>query len=192
MIIQIASHFGARRQEAQRLGRILRPKARTSDGFNAFFYTLISKDTQEMFYSSKRQQFLVDQGYAFKVVTNLAAFAASAELAYSSKAEQRTLLQKVLLAHADGSADAEEEMDDAAVRSATLDAPAEGVVSRKRGSMSELSGGDGLRYKEMNRGAHTTGGARSGPRPQQPQGSQMQKHRLLQQRANEKKKARQA
>ncbi len=70
VIIQIASHFGARRQEAQRLGRILRPKARSGDAFNAFFYTLISRDTQEMFYSTKRQQFLVDQGYAFKVITD--------------------------------------------------------------------------------------------------------------------------
>ena len=40
-------------------------------GFNAFFYTLVSKDTQEMYYSTKRQQFLIDQGYSFKVITNL-------------------------------------------------------------------------------------------------------------------------
>ena len=39
--------------------------------FDAFFYTLVSKDTQEMFYSTKRQQFLIDQGYSFKVITNL-------------------------------------------------------------------------------------------------------------------------
>ena len=39
--------------------------------YNAFFYTLVSTDTQEMYYSTKRQQFLIDQGYAFKVVTNL-------------------------------------------------------------------------------------------------------------------------
>ena len=69
VIIQIASHAGARRQEAQRLGRILRPKQRSVKGeFNAFFYSLVSKDTQEMYYSTKRQQFLIDQGYAFKVV----------------------------------------------------------------------------------------------------------------------------
>ena len=50
-------------QEAQRLGRILRPKTRagSSSGFNAFFYSLVSRDTSEMLYSSKRQQFLVDQ-----------------------------------------------------------------------------------------------------------------------------------
>lgn len=62
VIIQVSSHFGSRRQEAQRLGRILRPKSYTqTDGsnrssFNAFFYTLVSTDTQEMFYSTKRQQ----------------------------------------------------------------------------------------------------------------------------------------
>ena len=75
-LIQISSHAGSRRQEAQRLGRILRAKKARSgtspaDEFNAFFYTLVSKDTQEMFYSTKRQQFLIDQGYQFKVVTNL-------------------------------------------------------------------------------------------------------------------------
>jgi len=63
-------------QEAQRLGRILRAKksrggSAPADEFNAFFYTLVSKDTQEMFYSTKRQQFLIDQGYQFKIVTNL-------------------------------------------------------------------------------------------------------------------------
>ena len=62
VMIQVSSHFGSRRQEAQRLGRILRPKSYTqTDGsnrssFNAFFYTLVSTDTQEMFYSTKRQQ----------------------------------------------------------------------------------------------------------------------------------------
>ena len=72
VIIQVSSHFAARRQEAQRLGRILRPKKGQRAGeFNAYFYTLVSRDTREMYYSTKRQQFLVDQGYAFKVVTNL-------------------------------------------------------------------------------------------------------------------------
>lgn len=85
VLIQISSHAGSRRQEAQRLGRILRAKkkskaaAATAAGggggggeeaepeFNAFFYTLVSRDTQEMWYSTKRQQFLIDQGYTFKV-----------------------------------------------------------------------------------------------------------------------------
>ena len=66
---QISFHGGSRRQEAQRLGRILRakPGQQNNDEFNAFFYSLISQDTQEMAHSSRRQQFLVDQGYAFKV-----------------------------------------------------------------------------------------------------------------------------
>lgn len=45
----------------------MRPKARSEDEFNAFFYSLVSKDTSEMYYSTKRQQFLIDQGYSFKV-----------------------------------------------------------------------------------------------------------------------------
>ncbi|KAJ1640181.1 hypothetical protein T492DRAFT_1139070 [Pavlovales sp. CCMP2436] len=67
VIIQVNSHFGARRQEAQRLGRILRAKKGAVPGVvNAWFYTLISRDTAEMFYSAKRQQFLIDQGYDFE------------------------------------------------------------------------------------------------------------------------------
>ncbi len=50
------------------LGRILRPKMQLENGYNAFFYSLVSKDTQEMYYSTKRQQFLIDQGYSFKVL----------------------------------------------------------------------------------------------------------------------------
>eukprot|EP00466_Bigelowiella_natans_P013496 jgi/Bigna1/88846/estExt_fgenesh1_pg.C_390061 len=68
VIIQISSHFAARRQEAQRLGRILRPKPVSSSRFNAFFYTLVSSDTTEVKYATKRQRFLVDQGYAYRIV----------------------------------------------------------------------------------------------------------------------------
>ena len=80
VVIQVTCHFGARRQEAQRLGRILRPKTTTGNNtgaraggrsFDAFFYTLVSTDTQEMEFSGKRQQFLVDQGYSYEVVENL-------------------------------------------------------------------------------------------------------------------------
>ena len=62
VIIQVSSHFGSRRQEAQRFGRILRAKPGADDGeCNATFYTLVSKSTQEMYFSPKRQQYLVDQ-----------------------------------------------------------------------------------------------------------------------------------
>lgn len=68
VLIQICSHFGARMQEAQRLGRILRKKPGKIDEFNAFFYTIVSEDTKEMFFSTKRRQFLTNQGYVFEVV----------------------------------------------------------------------------------------------------------------------------
>jgi DNA excision repair protein ERCC-3 len=66
-LIQISSQYGSRRQEAQRLGRILRPKKGQTRKLNAYFYSLVSTDTEEMYYATKRQQFLVDQGYEFKV-----------------------------------------------------------------------------------------------------------------------------
>lgn len=71
VLIQISSHGASRRQEAQRLGRILRAKKTgrvKPDEFNAFFYSLVSQDTREMAYSVGRQRFLVDQGYSYKVL----------------------------------------------------------------------------------------------------------------------------
>eukprot|EP00771_Trimastix_marina_P001846 gnl/Trimastix_PCT/2951.p1 GENE.gnl/Trimastix_PCT/2951~~gnl/Trimastix_PCT/2951.p1 ORF type:complete len:780 (+),score=291.36 gnl/Trimastix_PCT/2951:43-2382(+) len=95
VIVQISSHYGSRRQEAQRLGRILRPKAQGTEGFNAFFYSLVSKDTQEMYYATKRQRFLVDQGYSFKV-TGLTGMDVDAPLHLSTLAEQEALLRRIL------------------------------------------------------------------------------------------------
>ncbi|EFC41711.1 predicted protein [Naegleria gruberi] len=69
VIIQISSHFGSRRQEAQRLGRILRPKNGTNK--QAYFYSLVSQDTKEMFFATKRQQFLTNQGYSFRVLADI-------------------------------------------------------------------------------------------------------------------------
>lgn len=101
VIIQISSHFGARRQEAQRLGRILRPKQAQLNGFvtttyNAFFYTLVSCDTREMYFSTKRQQYLVDQGYTFKVVQDLVDEANSKSKLLKTKSDEMNLLNKVL------------------------------------------------------------------------------------------------
>lgn len=71
VLIQISSHGGSRRQEAQRLGRILRAKkGAIAEEYNAFFYTLVSQDTMEMNYARKRQRFLVNQGYSYKVRSN--------------------------------------------------------------------------------------------------------------------------
>lgn len=69
VLIQISSHGGSRRQEAQRLGRILRAKKNGSN--QAFFYSLISENTFEMEYSLKRRSFLVNQGYTYKTIENL-------------------------------------------------------------------------------------------------------------------------
>uniref|UniRef100_A0A670K4C8 General transcription and DNA repair factor IIH helicase/translocase subunit XPB n=1 Tax=Podarcis muralis TaxID=64176 RepID=A0A670K4C8_PODMU len=107
VLIQISSHGGSRRQEAQRLGRVLRAKkGMVAEEYNAFFYSLVSQDTQEMAYSTKRQRFLVDQGYSFKVITKLAGMEEE-ELMFSSKEDQQQLLQKVLQA---SDMDAEEEV----------------------------------------------------------------------------------
>ncbi|ELP91292.1 DNA repair helicase XPB2, putative [Entamoeba invadens IP1] len=67
--IQLSSNGASRRQEAQRLGRILRAKkGAASNRANAYFYTLTSQDTREMYFSQKRQHFLLDKGYVFKTI----------------------------------------------------------------------------------------------------------------------------
>uniref|UniRef100_A0A8K9X0Z4 General transcription and DNA repair factor IIH helicase/translocase subunit XPB n=1 Tax=Oncorhynchus mykiss TaxID=8022 RepID=A0A8K9X0Z4_ONCMY len=107
VLIQISSHGGSRRQEAQRLGRVLRAKkGMVAEEYNAYFYSLVSQDTQEMAYSTKRQRFLVDQGYSFKVITKMAGMEED-NLMFSSREEQYQLLQKVLAAT---DLDAEEEV----------------------------------------------------------------------------------
>ncbi|MDZ4858874.1 MAG: helicase-associated domain-containing protein [Candidatus Hydrogenedentes bacterium] len=62
--IQVSGTFGSRQEEAQRLGRILRPKI---DGTVAHFYSLVSKDTCDQDYSVKRQLFLTEQGYRYEI-----------------------------------------------------------------------------------------------------------------------------
>ncbi|RZC85705.1 hypothetical protein C5167_026376 [Papaver somniferum] len=113
VIIQISSHAGSRRQEAQRLGHILRAKGKHQDRmaggkeeYNAFFYSL------EMYYSAKRQQFLIDQGDSFKVQFWQLLFTpcvhastdhhklppsdSGADLGYHSRDDQLHLLRKIL------------------------------------------------------------------------------------------------
>lgn len=98
VIIQISSHFASRRQEAQRLGRILRPKSSSSSRFNAFFYSLVSEDTKEVRYATKRQSFLVDQGYSFQVITyqNLMDPETEKMLKYHEKDDQLRLLSNIM------------------------------------------------------------------------------------------------
>ena len=63
--IQVSGTFGSRQEEAQRLGRVLRPKA---DGRQAHFYTVVSRDTIDTDYAAHRQRFLAEQGYAYTIV----------------------------------------------------------------------------------------------------------------------------
>ncbi len=63
--IQVSGTFGSRQEEAQRLGRILRPKA---DGGRARFYTVVSRDTNDTEFAQRRQRFLAEQGYAYQLV----------------------------------------------------------------------------------------------------------------------------
>ncbi len=63
--IQISGSYGSRQEEAQRLGRLLRPKA---DGRSASFYTLIARDTVDQDFAQNRQRFLAEQGYSYEIV----------------------------------------------------------------------------------------------------------------------------
>lgn len=63
--IQISGSFGSRQEEAQRLGRLLRPK---QDGRSASFYTLISRDTVDQDFAQNRQRFLAEQGYSYEIL----------------------------------------------------------------------------------------------------------------------------
>lgn len=134
VLIQVSSHGGSRRQEAQRLGRILRAKkGAVAEEYNAFFYSLVSQDTQEMHFSRKRQRFLVNQGYSYKVVTKLEGME-SEPLALNNRDDQLKLLQEVLL-------------------TTDVDSQEEGVggefgskgstTTRKAGNIGAISGADG-------------------------------------------------
>lgn len=147
VLIQISSHGGSRRQEAQRLGRILRAKkGAIAEEYNAFFYTLVSQDTMEMNYSRKRQRFLVNQGYSYKVITKLAGMEEEPDLLYSNREEQGQLLQQVLQA---SDIDCEDEK-----------IPGEGgprgaAGNRRAGHMGSMSGADDAVYYEFRKSANT-------------------------------------
>ena len=63
--VQVSGAFGSRQEEAQRLGRLLRPKG---DGRTAHFYTVVMRDTQDQDYAAHRQRFLAEQGYAYTIM----------------------------------------------------------------------------------------------------------------------------
>jgi DNA excision repair protein ERCC-3 len=63
--VQVSGTFGSRQEEAQRLGRLLRPK---HDGRSARFYAVVSRDTVDQDFAAHRQRFLAEQGYAYRIV----------------------------------------------------------------------------------------------------------------------------
>jgi DNA excision repair protein ERCC-3 len=65
VLIQVSGMFGSRQEEAQRLGRILRPK---QNGLLAHFYTIVTRDTLDQEYAAKRQLFLTEQGYHYTIL----------------------------------------------------------------------------------------------------------------------------
>ena len=63
--VQVSGSFGSRQEEAQRLGRLMRPKA---DGRTAHFYAVIARDTVDQDFAAHRQRFLAEQGYAYTII----------------------------------------------------------------------------------------------------------------------------
>jgi DNA excision repair protein ERCC-3 len=62
--IQVSGAFGSRQEEAQRLGRILRPK---KNGEQAIFYSIVTRESRELDFAMKRQLFLAEQGYPYEI-----------------------------------------------------------------------------------------------------------------------------
>jgi DNA excision repair protein ERCC-3 len=69
MAVQVSGSFGSRQEEAQRLGRILRPKPGVDGGpgRNSYFYTIVSRFTVEEDFAANRQKFLAEQGYKYSI-----------------------------------------------------------------------------------------------------------------------------
>lgn len=142
----------------------MRAKRRNDEGFNAFFYSLVSKDTQEMYYSTKRQQFLIDQGYSFKVITDLEGSKDMPGLVYSTRDEQIELMQEVLTAKdsdADLGADVKGGEDDLAGTITSKDFGFPGA-KRTTGSLTAMSGGSHMSYREQNKSANRMIGKEGG------------------------------
>ncbi len=63
--VQVSGTFGSRQEEAQRLGRVLRPK---EDGRAAHFYSIVTRDTVDADFAQHRQRFLAEQGYSYRII----------------------------------------------------------------------------------------------------------------------------
>eukprot|EP00930_Biecheleria_cincta_P102545 TRINITY_DN942_c0_g1_i1.p1 TRINITY_DN942_c0_g1~~TRINITY_DN942_c0_g1_i1.p1 ORF type:complete len:554 (-),score=99.11 TRINITY_DN942_c0_g1_i1:5-1666(-) len=147
VIIQISAHYGSRRQEAQRLGRILRPKPNSNSAsrYNAFFYSLVSRDTQEMFHANRRQQFLVEQGYNYQVLRDRSVERMDDKnLVYASQEVQLQLLKQVLESVHRGETDEADEVEDAAMQATgTGRATGAGAVAASAPAASASAAGPG-------------------------------------------------
>ncbi|OII76926.1 DNA repair helicase RAD25 family protein [Cryptosporidium andersoni] len=162
VVIQISFNFASRRQEAQRLGRILRPKPysnwqkkslsasieNTEDSvnetsYNAFFYSLLSKDTEEMQYADKRQQFIIDQGYSYRVLPMNSFPLDNENLHFSELSAQIDLLNKIK-ASDDLLSDDEEDNVLTSGRTTQIDNMSTRYpkVITTKSSLAKLSGGD--------------------------------------------------
>lgn len=155
VLIQISSHYGSRRQEAQRLGRILRPKNRHihRNQYDAFFYSIVSQDTKEIYFSSKRRKFLIEQGYSFRVLEDLHTNESMCTIA--SQLNEKQLLNSLLtcdqklLEENDASIEQISELLINNPDSINLDFQQFTYERREGSSMSDLSGGTTLRYIEL-------------------------------------------
>merc|ERR1712146_783051 len=93
-------HNLGQEDKAQRLGRILRPKQSTTTSgdskFSAFFYTLVSTDTPEVYHNARRQRYLVDQGYNFKIIPDMLKEAMKMKDPSMNPTEEKTILRKII------------------------------------------------------------------------------------------------
>lgn len=124
----------------------MRSKTHTS----AYFYTLVSTDTVEMYYSSKRQQFLVDQGYTFKVVDEFKGLlfltvVDEKDLVYSTITSQIELLNIVLMSSIDLEKD--DEADE--IQSSEDEDTEQRVVRTSASTLGSLAGADSMAYMQV-------------------------------------------
>eukprot|EP00171_Calliarthron_tuberculosum_P012563 IDg12563t1 len=134
---------------------------------------------QEMFYSQKRQQFLIDQGYAFKVITHLDGMN-EAKLDFSSKHEQLQLLESVLVANeAEASERLENDAEERELSMLGVGGGYGGGINRRPSSLATLTGARGARYNEFNRGATPS----LNPTAPVPKSMQVMRHALFRKRS---------
>lgn len=108
-LIQVSSYCGSRRQEAQRQGRILLARRRNVPDFKIFFYSPAIKNTNEMFYTAKRQQSPVGQCYTFEVLTDNPEVYINVIRVNRTKFQQKELPVSVLLSSGKGLESEEED-----------------------------------------------------------------------------------